>query len=48
MGVMYSRGKILEYLPEFEGKKVIYGETTRLGDARLQQEILPLSKSLRC
>jgi len=25
-------------LPEFEGKKVIYGETTRLGEARLKQE----------
>jgi len=31
-------GKILECLPKFDGKKVIYGETTRLGDARLQQE----------
>ncbi|MFT7389036.1 MAG: adenine-specific DNA-methyltransferase [Candidatus Endobugula sp.] len=31
-------GKILELLPEFEGKKVIYGETTRLGEARLKQE----------
>jgi adenine-specific DNA-methyltransferase len=31
-------GKVLELLPKFEGKKVIYGETTRLGDARLQQD----------
>ncbi|EGG93785.1 Type III restriction-modification system methylation subunit [gamma proteobacterium IMCC1989] len=31
-------GKILECLPVFEGKKVIYGETTRLGEARLKQE----------
>ncbi len=31
-------GKILECLPEFEGKKVIYGETSRLGNTRLQQE----------
>ena len=31
-------GKILECLPEFEGKKVIYGETSRLGNIRLQQE----------
>jgi adenine-specific DNA-methyltransferase len=30
--------KVLEQLPEFNGKKVIYGETTRLGDARLAQE----------
>lgn len=31
-------GKILDLLPEFNGPKVIYGETSRLGDARLQQE----------
>jgi len=31
-------GKILDLLPEFNGKKVIYGETSRLGDARLQKE----------
>lgn len=31
-------GKVLALLPSFEGKKVIYGETTRLGEARLQQE----------
>lgn len=31
-------GKILDFLPEFDGEKVIYGETTRLGEARLKQE----------
>ncbi len=31
-------GKILDLLPEFDGPKVIYGETSRLGDTRLQQE----------
>jgi adenine-specific DNA-methyltransferase len=31
-------GKVLDLLPKFDGKKVIYGETTRLGEARLQQE----------
>ena len=30
--------KVLAILPPFEGKKVIYGETTRLGQARLTQE----------
>ena len=31
-------GKVLESLPPFDGKKVIYGETTRFSEARLQQE----------
>ncbi len=31
-------GKILDLLPKFDGPKVIYGETTRLGDTRLKQE----------
>ena len=31
-------GKVLESLPSFDGKKVIYGETTRFSEARLQQE----------
>lgn len=31
-------GKTLALLPKFEGPKVIYGETSRLGDARLQKE----------
>jgi adenine-specific DNA-methyltransferase len=31
-------GKTLELLPEFDGPKVIYGETARLGDARLKKE----------
>lgn len=31
-------GKTLELLPEFDGPKVIYGETSRLGAARLKQE----------
>ena len=31
-------GKTLELLPEFDGPKVIYGETSRLGSARLKQE----------
>lgn len=31
-------GKTLELLPEFDGPKVIYGETSRLGNARLKQE----------
>jgi len=29
--------KVLDILPEFDGPKVIYGETTRLGEARLKQ-----------
>lgn len=31
-------GKTLELLPKFDGPKVIYGETSRLGNARLKQE----------
>lgn len=31
-------GNILAMLPPFDGPKVIYGETTRLGEARLKQE----------
>lgn len=31
-------GKVLGLLPDFDGPKVIYGETTRLGEARLQKE----------
>ena len=31
-------GKTLELLPKFDGPKVIYGETTRFGEARLKQE----------
>lgn len=31
-------GKVLDLLPKFDGHKVIYGETTRLGEARLKQE----------
>lgn len=31
-------GKTLELLPKFDGPKVIYGETSRLGDSRLQKE----------
>jgi len=30
--------KVLKLLPEFKGKKIIYGETTRLGEARLAKE----------
>lgn len=30
--------KVLDILPEFDGPKVIYGETTRLGEARLKLE----------
>lgn len=30
--------KVLELLPPFDGPKVIYGETTRLGEARLKQQ----------
>ena len=30
--------EILELLPKFDGPKVIYGETTRFGEARLKQE----------
>lgn len=29
--------KVLSILPEFDGPKVIYGETTRLGEARLKE-----------
>lgn len=31
-------GKVLDLLPKHNGPKVIYGETTRLGESRLQQE----------
>jgi adenine-specific DNA-methyltransferase len=31
-------GKILDILPDHNGPKVIYGETTRLGESRLKQE----------
>lgn len=31
-------GSVLALLPPFDGPKVIYGETTRLGEARLKQE----------
>lgn len=31
-------GSVLALLPQFDGPKVIYGETTRLGEARLKQE----------
>jgi len=31
-------GKTLGLLPKFDGPKVIYGETARLGDTRLQKE----------
>lgn len=31
-------GKVLELLPEFNGNKIIYGETSRLGEARLAKE----------
>ena len=31
-------GPILNMLPEYDGPKVIYGETTRLGEARLKAE----------
>jgi len=30
--------KILDVLPEFDGPKVIYGETTRLGESRLAEQ----------
>lgn len=30
--------KVLSLLPSFDGPKVIYGETTRLGEARLKQQ----------
>lgn len=31
-------GKVLDILPDFDGPKVIYGETTRLGESRLKLE----------
>jgi len=31
-------GSVLALLPQFDGPKVIYGETTRLGEVRLKQE----------
>lgn len=31
-------GKLLQLLPQHDGPKVIYGETSRLGDERLRRE----------